>query len=260
MSRDNRSHRKDTRNDRRKKWSDLEESTSDCVLLAKQSSSENEDEFSEGDGQSECDIEGDKEMDSNDSRIERKFKIAMWDLKHCNPKRCTGKKLVRMKLCKLLKLGQKFQGIILSPMGTNCVAPTDKDIVENDGIAVVDCSWNKIDETPFHKMRGRHLRLLPFLLAANPVNYGKPCKLSCVEAIAATLRIVGFESHAEYYLSKFKWGQSFIKLNSDLLSTYSRCLNSEQIIQAQREALNTPNLSEQFRTLELPVDDESETE
>ena len=86
-------------------------------------------------------------------------------------------------------------------------------------------------------MKSPHPRLLPFLIAANPVNYGKPCKLTCVEAIAAVLMITGFPKEAKYYLSKFSWGHSFLELNDELLTLYSKCESSQEILDVQKKYL-----------------------
>jgi pre-rRNA-processing protein TSR3 len=55
---------------------------------------------------------------------------------------------------------------------------------------------------------------VPYLVATNPVNYGKPWRLNCVEALAAAFYIVGLDEPAEVLLSKFGWGHAFWKVNS----------------------------------------------
>lgn len=48
-----------------------------------------------------------------------------------------------------LRLGVPFPGIILSPMGKACVSCHDKDLIAARGLAVVDCSWNRLEDVPF---------------------------------------------------------------------------------------------------------------
>ncbi|KAG0706886.1 DUF367-domain-containing protein [Suillus ampliporus] len=139
--------------------------------------------------------------------------VAMWDFDHCDPRRCSGKKLGRLGLITELRVGSRFRGIVVSPKATLVASPADREIVGRDGVAVVECSWARIDDVPFSKIASPHERLLPYLIATNPTNYGKPWRLNCVEALAATFYITGFDQHAETLLSAFGWGGAFWRVN-----------------------------------------------
>jgi pre-rRNA-processing protein TSR3 len=128
------------------------------------------------------------------------LKLRMWDFAHCDPKRCTGARLVQRGWLQRMSLKQPFRGIVLSPKGQTAVSPSDVSILIQSGLSVIDCSWARISEIPFFRMKKstsyQNHRLLPFLVAANTVNYGKPSKLSCVEAAAATLYICNYKDLA----------------------------------------------------------------
>jgi len=164
--------------------------------------------------------------------------VAMWDFDHCDPKRCSGKKLARFGLIKNLKIGARFRGIVLTPRGVDPIAPCDRGIIEESGLAVVECSWARLEEVPFGKIRSPHERLLPYFVATNPVNYGKPWKLNCVEALAAAFYIVGLDQPAEILLSKFGWGHSFWEVNSAFIAQYRTCKTAADIKAMQDKIIN----------------------
>lgn len=165
--------------------------------------------------------------------------LAMWDFGQCDSKRCTGRKLSRLGYLRELRVQQRFGGVVMSPMGKKCVSREDQQLIKERGLGVVDCSWKGLDEVPFAQLRCGAARLLPWLVAANPVNYGKPCKLTCVEALAAALIICGESEVADQVLSPFKWGHSFLSLNRNLLDAYAACKDGAEVIAVQNDFLAT---------------------
>lgn len=181
----------------------------------------------DGDGADEKDA-------SNPKPSKPAYKAACWDLGHCDAKRCSGKRLMRLGMMRELHVGQKFAGVVVSPKAKRIISREDKDLLEQYGAAVVEASWKRIDEVPFGRIGGKCERLLPYLVAANPTNYGKPWRLNCVEALAACFYICGHAEWAESILSTFSYGAAFLEINSALLKRYMACENEEEIKTAEK--------------------------
>ena len=156
--------------------------------------------------------------------------------RHDNPKYNTVHKLIRLGMVKHVDKPPP-NSIVLDPLSPHPVSKTDKGLLERYGVVVLDASWRKI-RTILGKHRGLRRRL-PLLLAANPVNYGKPYLLSSAEALAASLLVTGFDEQAQELLLVFKWGPEFLKINEKLISLYSEASNSQEIIEKECYAIET---------------------
>ena len=142
-----------------------------------------------------------------------------------DPKKCTAAKMVKFSLAQnIKKIGPK--GLVLDPFSKKTLLPKDKSQIKS--IVGIDCSWNLADQAFSKKFNGIK-RKLPPLLAGNPVNYSKLNKLTTVEALSASLFILGFKEQALELLDKFKWGHTFYTLNQNLLDEYSKLENEQQI-------------------------------
>ncbi len=161
--------------------------------------------------------------------------LHLYHARQCDPRKCSGKKLARFNLAVLHDAPGKLPhgAILLDPFAEQALSPADD---PEKGIVVLDCSWKEAERVfpILQKLRLKH-RALPFLLAANPVNFGKPFKLSTVEAFAAALYILGEKEHAALILNKFKWGQTFLDLNHEPLERYFRAKDSTEVVRIQGE-------------------------
>ncbi|MEM2972450.1 MAG: DUF367 family protein [Candidatus Bathyarchaeia archaeon] len=163
-------------------------------------------------------------------------KIVVYHAGQCDPKKCTALKLKRHGLVRLVRQIRFLpkRAVVLNPFSEIAFSPADRKRIENFGLVGLDCSWEHAEKVLLKHAKGTS-RCLPFLIAGNPVNFGKPTKLSTVEALAAALYIANFKEEATKLLSIFKWGHTFLEMNMERLEAYVEAKDSTAIIEMQKQ-------------------------
>lgn len=123
--------------------------------------------------------------------------------------------------------------VLLNPFAKKALSREDLEDMRKHGLLALDCSWAHAEEAFPVLLGSTRSRALPFLVAANPVNYGKPFVLSTAEAIGAALAIVGETRQARDVLSAVPFGELFLTLNKNPLEDYAQCATSSDIVAAQ---------------------------
>jgi len=168
--------------------------------------------------------------------VSEKPRIVIYHTGQDNPKRCTAKKMFRLGLAREVHRLKALapRSVLLNPYAEKVIWKGDRGIILKRGLSAVDCSWNEI-ETRFFSSEYFEGRKLPLLLAANPVNYGRPFRLSTAEAVASALFITGFFEDARNIMSKFGFGGTFLTLNREPLEAYAAAESPEALMREEGE-------------------------
>lgn len=168
--------------------------------------------------------------------MKEKIKLIIYHANEDDPKKCTAKKLNRFGFVELITNLKKTpkKAILLNPFAKKSISKEDAIIAKNHGIMAVDCSWENAEHSFDFLNKRCTPRALPFLIAVNPVNYGKPFKLTTLEAFAATLYIIGETDYAFEILKIYNWGPQFLELNKEPLEDYRKAKNSTEIIKIMK--------------------------
>lgn len=165
--------------------------------------------------------------------------LLVYHVSQDDPKKNTARKLARFGLCELLDRVHRIPrgAVLLDPYSEKALSREDEKAARTRGVVALDCSW-KLAEQVFPEARTRtEPRALPFLLAANPVNYGKPMMLSTAEALTAACHVLGEPAQGDLLMSKFGWGHSFLSLNANPLKDYGEATTSREVIERMRAYL-----------------------
>lgn len=159
------------------------------------------------------------------AREPRAVRIGILMMKQDDPRKCTAAKMIRLGLAEPARRIPR-DSIVLHPYSETVLTPLDR--TRTGRICAVDCSW-RLARTQFSGGIPGRRRLLPPLLAGNPVNYSKIGMLSTAEAVAAAMHIMGFQDVAAAILDKFRWGHTFLELNAGPLKEYSQASGEEEM-------------------------------
>jgi pre-rRNA-processing protein TSR3 len=164
--------------------------------------------------------------------------VIIYDECQCDPKKCTAKRMLKFGLGKEAKtLGAIPKGsIILSPFSDRALSPADIQHARR-GLVVMDLTWTNIDQFP--RPKGMQERALPYLLASNPINWGRPMELNSAEAVMAALYILGEKEQAGEFLGRFNWAPEFMRLNGNMLEDYSKATDSAEVVRIQQEYIDS---------------------
>jgi len=165
------------------------------------------------------------------------MKLIVYHANEDDPKKCSARKLHKFGFVELETKIRKTpkDAILLNPFAEKSLSKEDLSIAEKHGILAVDCSWKNAEKSFDFLDKRCKSRALPFVVAANPVNYGKPFKLTTLEAFAAALYILGDIEKAEEMLNLYKWGPTFLVLNKGPLGDYRKAENSAEIIKIMKQ-------------------------
>ena len=164
--------------------------------------------------------------------------VIVYDKNQCDPKKCTAKRMLKFGLAKEAKTLRSIPSgsIVLSPFAEKALSPADVRFSRN-GLVVMDLTWTNIDEFP--RPARMQDRALPYLLASNPINWGRPMELNSAEAVMASLIILGEREQADRFLERFNWAPEFLRLNGELLEAYASARDSTEVVRIQNEYIES---------------------
>ena len=162
--------------------------------------------------------------------------VLIYYTNQCDKKKCTSIKIrdsmekLNFKLVWSERPSKiRKNSIVLTPNSNTYLTSQDRDLIDKLGITILDCSWKQGDKY-LKDWAFQNGRLLPPLVAGNPVNYGKWHTLTSLEALAASFYLVDLENECNSLLSLYNWGKTFYDLNKELLHNYRKCSSKVEIL------------------------------